>query len=66
VQSRCRLDALQEIPDTGESFLEIAIFVAVDLFVFQGLQEALAGGVIVGVALATMLICAWCCFSSSV
>jgi hypothetical protein len=29
------VDALQEIPDAGESFLEIAIFVAVDLFVFQ-------------------------------
>src|SRR5580704_15780973 len=52
VQSMPIVDALQEIPDTGEGFLEIAIFVAVDLFVFQGLHEGLASRVVVGVALA--------------
>ncbi len=52
MQSMPIVDALQEIPDAGASFLEIAIFIAVNLFVFQGLHEGLASGVVVGVALA--------------
>ena len=39
------VDALEELTDTGAGFLEITIFVAVDLFIFQRLHERLASGI---------------------
>src|SRR5215472_1206383 len=51
---RCLLviNALQKLADASASFLEIAVFVAVDLLVLQRFHEGLAGRVVVRIALA--------------
>jgi hypothetical protein len=37
------IDTLQEFADTGASVMEIAVFVAVDLLIFQRFHEGFAG-----------------------
>src|SRR5216684_2201949 len=46
------IDTLQEFADTGASVMEIAVFVAVDLLVFQRFHEGFAGRIVVRVSFA--------------
>jgi hypothetical protein len=47
VQPLFVVDLFREVFDRGASLCQIAIFLPVDLLVFQRLQERLAGGVVV-------------------
>jgi len=44
-------DPLQKVLDAGAGFVKIAIFVGIELFVFQGFQERFAGHIVVWVSL---------------
>jgi hypothetical protein len=46
------VDPLQELGDGGARIRQIAVLVAVDLFVFERLHEGLAGGVVPRISLA--------------
>jgi hypothetical protein len=39
------IDTLQELADAGAGVMEVAVFVAIDLFVFQRLHEGFTGRV---------------------
>jgi hypothetical protein len=70
--SECRVppllvvDTLQEFSDAGAGIVEIAVFVAVDLFLFQGFMKDSQAALSYGFPLRLMLMAAWCCFSRSV
>ena len=46
------VDLLQELSDAGAGFCKITLFVSIDLFVFQRLQERLTGRIVLRVTFA--------------
>jgi len=48
------IDALQELTDAGAGVVEVAVFVAIDLFVLERFHEGFASGVGLGSQLQLM------------
>ena len=52
MQALAVVDPLQKLTDRGACLRQVPVLAAIDLFVLQGLQKRLAGGVVLRIALA--------------
>jgi hypothetical protein len=53
MQSLLVIDDLQKLTNAGQRVIEVAIFVSVNLVLFERFHERLTGGIVVGIALST-------------